>query len=133
VQACRYFVKDFGTSESPKSTHQRDNLLLPRPSRSPALRHSIEHSLQATAPDPEMTRRPGRRRSVDPLWRFARRGSSIALRATGDYRPSRALSMAGSVGFLPVLACWFGLVGWCFFFCKSLSDLGQALLAATAC
>jgi hypothetical protein len=37
-------------------------------------------------------------RSVDPLWRFARRVSSIALRASGDYRPPRSLSMAGSVG-----------------------------------
>jgi hypothetical protein len=96
VQACRYLMKDFVTSQSPKSTRLRDNLLVPRPSRSPALRHSIASSQLAPAPAPEMTGRPGRRRSVDPLWRFARRVSSIALRATGDYRPPRSLSMAGS-------------------------------------
>ncbi|MCU7916453.1 MAG: hypothetical protein KZQ65_11320 [Candidatus Thiodiazotropha sp. (ex Gloverina cf. vestifex)] len=36
VQACRYLVKDFGTSESPKSTRQRDSHYAPtvlRPSR----------------------------------------------------------------------------------------------------
>jgi hypothetical protein len=31
------------------------------------------------------------------VWRFARRVSSIALRASGDYRPPRSLSMADSV------------------------------------
>ncbi|MCU7916340.1 MAG: DUF4126 domain-containing protein, partial [Candidatus Thiodiazotropha sp. (ex Gloverina cf. vestifex)] len=29
VQACRYLVKDFGTSESPKSTRQRDSRYAP--------------------------------------------------------------------------------------------------------
>ncbi|MCU7915830.1 MAG: hypothetical protein KZQ65_08010 [Candidatus Thiodiazotropha sp. (ex Gloverina cf. vestifex)] len=28
-QACRYLVKDFGTSESPKSTRQRDSRYAP--------------------------------------------------------------------------------------------------------
>jgi hypothetical protein len=72
--------------------------IVPRPSRSPALRHSIASSLLSSAPAPEMTGRPGRWRSVDTLWRYARRVSSIALRASGDYRPSCSLSMAGSEG-----------------------------------
>ncbi|MEW8014927.1 MAG: hypothetical protein AB2807_09135, partial [Candidatus Sedimenticola endophacoides] len=29
VQECRYLVKDFGTSQSPKSTHQRDSRYCP--------------------------------------------------------------------------------------------------------
>ncbi|MCU7915996.1 MAG: hypothetical protein KZQ65_08875, partial [Candidatus Thiodiazotropha sp. (ex Gloverina cf. vestifex)] len=29
IQACRYLVKDFGTSESPKSTRQRDSRYAP--------------------------------------------------------------------------------------------------------
>ncbi|MCU7916708.1 MAG: hypothetical protein KZQ65_12715, partial [Candidatus Thiodiazotropha sp. (ex Gloverina cf. vestifex)] len=29
AQACRYLVKDFGTSESPKSTRQRDSRYAP--------------------------------------------------------------------------------------------------------
>ncbi|MCU7916691.1 MAG: hypothetical protein KZQ65_12625, partial [Candidatus Thiodiazotropha sp. (ex Gloverina cf. vestifex)] len=29
TQACRYLVKDFGTSESPKSTRQRDSRYAP--------------------------------------------------------------------------------------------------------
>lgn len=57
--------------------------ILTRPSRSPALRHSIARSQLATEPVPDMTGRPGRRRSVDPLWRYARRVPSITLMATG--------------------------------------------------
>ncbi|MEW8014480.1 MAG: hypothetical protein AB2807_06765, partial [Candidatus Sedimenticola endophacoides] len=29
LQECRYLVKDFGTSQSPKSTRQRDSLYCP--------------------------------------------------------------------------------------------------------
>ncbi|MCU7915423.1 MAG: hypothetical protein KZQ65_05830, partial [Candidatus Thiodiazotropha sp. (ex Gloverina cf. vestifex)] len=29
IQACRYLMKDFGTSESPKSTRQRDSRYAP--------------------------------------------------------------------------------------------------------
>jgi hypothetical protein len=89
--------------------------IVPRPSRSPALRHSIASSLLASVPAPEMTGRPGRRRSVDSLWRYARRVSSIALRATGDYRPSRSLSMAGSASHY-ISECYstspFSLYSW---------------------
>jgi hypothetical protein len=43
IQACRYLVKDFGTSQSPKSTRQRDSQCAPaalRPPRDPTPRWS---------------------------------------------------------------------------------------------
>ena len=47
-QACRYLVIDFGTSKSPKSTHQRDNHYCPgRPAFVP-LRHTFVNSALAT-------------------------------------------------------------------------------------
>ncbi|MCU7916146.1 MAG: hypothetical protein KZQ65_09670, partial [Candidatus Thiodiazotropha sp. (ex Gloverina cf. vestifex)] len=44
-QACRYLVKDFGTSESPKSTRQRDNRYAPTVLRPPRFR--IAHCSRA--------------------------------------------------------------------------------------
>jgi len=38
-------VKDFGTSQSPKIDSAFDNLFVPRPSRSPALRDNLTNSL----------------------------------------------------------------------------------------
>ncbi|MCU7916628.1 MAG: hypothetical protein KZQ65_12270, partial [Candidatus Thiodiazotropha sp. (ex Gloverina cf. vestifex)] len=38
LQACRYLVKDFGTSESPKSTRQRDGRYAPTVLRPPRFR-----------------------------------------------------------------------------------------------
>ncbi|MCU7916159.1 MAG: hypothetical protein KZQ65_09740 [Candidatus Thiodiazotropha sp. (ex Gloverina cf. vestifex)] len=45
VQACRYLVKDFGTSESPKSTRQRDSRYAPTVLRPPRFR--IAHCSRA--------------------------------------------------------------------------------------
>ncbi|MCU7915383.1 MAG: hypothetical protein KZQ65_05625, partial [Candidatus Thiodiazotropha sp. (ex Gloverina cf. vestifex)] len=45
IQACRYLVKDFGTSESPKSTHQRDSRYAPTVLRPPRFR--IAHCSRA--------------------------------------------------------------------------------------
>ncbi|MCU7916230.1 MAG: hypothetical protein KZQ65_10140 [Candidatus Thiodiazotropha sp. (ex Gloverina cf. vestifex)] len=44
-QACRYLVKDFGTSESPKSTRQRDSRYAPTVLRPPRFR--IAHCSKA--------------------------------------------------------------------------------------
>ncbi|MCU7916371.1 MAG: hypothetical protein KZQ65_12125 [Candidatus Thiodiazotropha sp. (ex Gloverina cf. vestifex)] len=45
LQACRYLVKDFGTSESPKSTRQRDSRYAPTVLRPPRFR--IAHCSRA--------------------------------------------------------------------------------------
>ncbi len=47
-QACRYLVIDFGTSKSPKSTHQRDNHYCPGRPASVPLRHTFVNSALAT-------------------------------------------------------------------------------------
>ncbi|MCU7914532.1 MAG: hypothetical protein KZQ65_01185, partial [Candidatus Thiodiazotropha sp. (ex Gloverina cf. vestifex)] len=44
-QACRYLVKDFGTSEPPKSTRQRDSRYAPTVLRPPRFR--IAHCSRA--------------------------------------------------------------------------------------
>ena len=44
---CRYLVKDFGTSLSPKSTRLRDSLCCPGRPASVPLRHTIANSVQA--------------------------------------------------------------------------------------
>ena len=48
IQACRYLVIDFGTSKSPKSTHQRDNHYCPGRPASVPLRHTFVNSALAT-------------------------------------------------------------------------------------
>ncbi|WP_419585080.1 hypothetical protein [Thiolapillus sp.] len=48
IQACRYLVIDFGTSKSPKSTHQRDNYYCPGRPASVPLRHTFVNSALAT-------------------------------------------------------------------------------------
>jgi len=45
---CRYLVKDFGTSQSPKSTRLRDSLLCPGRPASVPLRHTIASAALAT-------------------------------------------------------------------------------------
>ena len=47
-QACRYLVIDFGTSKSPKSTHQRDSHYCPGRPASVLLRHTFVNSALAT-------------------------------------------------------------------------------------
>jgi hypothetical protein len=47
LSECRYLVKDFGTSLSPKSTRLRDSLYCPGRPASVPLRHTIASSVQA--------------------------------------------------------------------------------------
>ncbi len=46
IQACRYLVKDFGTSQSPKSTRQRDNHCAPAALRTCRFATPTQHSLK---------------------------------------------------------------------------------------
>jgi hypothetical protein len=81
-------VKDFGTSQSPKSTRLRDSHCCPgRPAFVP-LRHTIASLGAGSAALPQMARRDVRMATLFPLRRFATPGKQCALIASGDYRPS---------------------------------------------
>ncbi|MFC1348653.1 MAG: hypothetical protein G8D59_13645, partial [gamma proteobacterium symbiont of Phacoides pectinatus] len=48
---CRYLVKDFGTSQSPKSTHQRDSRYCPdRPALITTPSRTLQQSCSCATP-----------------------------------------------------------------------------------
>ncbi|MEW7977136.1 MAG: hypothetical protein AB2814_06790 [Candidatus Sedimenticola endophacoides] len=51
VQECRYLVKDFGTSQSPKSTRQRDSRYCPdRPALITTPSRTLQQSCSCATP-----------------------------------------------------------------------------------
>ncbi|MEW8044307.1 MAG: hypothetical protein G8D28_08320, partial [gamma proteobacterium symbiont of Phacoides pectinatus] len=51
VQVCRYLVKDFGTSQSPKSTRQRDSRYCPdRPALITTPSRTLQQSCSCATP-----------------------------------------------------------------------------------
>jgi len=89
-------VKEFGTSESPKSTRSSTTQLVPRTSWSPGVPPQHRKLVVATHRSPNMTRRHVRMLPWDPLWHLRHVGYPVSPRGYRRLPAFASLSMAGS-------------------------------------